>query len=356
MLTTSGRGRQPSAFGKTVTPMESFFEAFRQMTVMVIGDVMIDQYLVGSVERISPEAPVPVVGLQHRTERLGGAANVALNLAAMGARPLLYTLVGEDAAAGRLKALLPAAGLSADGLLAVPGRVTTVKTRVMAGSQQLLRIDEEQVRYLSVQEEALLWQRIEERLSEEKVDIILLQDYNKGVLSEGLIARSLAAAAARGIPVAVDPKEKNFWAYRGATLFKPNLKEIQRQLDFPIDSSLTTLDRANELIRHRLGNQYTMITLSDKGLYLADGEGSAIFPTQVRQVTDVCGAGDTVISIAALCLAAGLGGDAMAQLSNLAGGQVCEKAGVVSVDRHQLADEYAELLRGGNQQISRRNE
>ena len=341
---------------KTVMPMHAFFEAFRQTTVMIIGDVMIDQYLVGSVERISPEAPVPVVGLQHRSERLGGAANVALNLAAMGARPLLHTVVGEDAAASRLQALLPAAGLSAAGLLAVPGRVTTVKTRVMAGSQQLLRIDEEQVRYLSEQEEALLWQRIEHQLAEEKVDIILLQDYNKGVLSEGLIARTMAAAAARGIPVAVDPKEKNFWAYQGATLFKPNLKEIQRQLDFPIDSTLTTLDRANELIHHRLGNQYTMITLSDKGLYLADQRGSAIFPTQVRQIRDVCGAGDTVISIAALCLAVGLGGDTMAQLSNLAGGQVCEKAGVVSVDQHQLADEYAELLHDGNPQISRRNE
>lgn len=327
---------------------QDLFESFDRVNILVIGDVMIDRYLRGSVERISPEAPVPVVNLKRKEDRLGGAANVALNLAALGASPFLCSVVGHDEASDTFLGLLPDHGLPAAGLVRSGSRPTTVKTRIMSGNQHLLRIDEESTANLNETEEQALLEAIERLLDQHDIRVILFQDYNKGVLSASVIRRVGQLARARGIFQAVDPKDKNFWAYEGVTLFKPNLREIQQQVDFQVKPTLESLSKAGAYIHSRLQNRFSLITLSDKGVFLY-GEGIArIFPTHPRLITDVCGAGDTVISVASVALAAGLSWEQTAILANLAGGQVCEKVGVVPVDKQQLLAEYQQLNKVGD--------
>lgn len=307
--------------------------------VLIVGDVMLDRYLTGSVSRISPEAPVPVV-LHHSTEdRLGGAANVALNIRALGAVPLLCSVTGDDADGALFRQILPENGIGIDGILAIPGRKTTVKTRILGNNQQMLRIDRESTQDLSEEESRLFLRKLRHLLDEHPVRVIILQDYNKGVLTPGIIEATIAEARQRGIQTAVDPKKNNFFAYRHVDLFKPNLKEIRDSAPFEVYASLESLHKASGFLRERLQNRITMITLSEKGIYLDAGSGDAIYPTVQRNVADVSGAGDTVISIAALGLAAGLEPGMIAALSNLAGGQVCEFPGVVPVDRDILARE-----------------
>lgn len=314
--------------------------AFKKLRILVLGDVMIDRYLEGAVDRISPEAPVPVVCLQKLENRLGGAANVALNLAALGAKPYLCSVIGEDEAADQLLSLLPEAGISNRGVIQSAQRRTTVKTRILAQNQQLLRVDTEDTFDLSEVEANDLLVKVRDILDNRDIDAILFQDYNKGVLSRKMIAEVLLEAVKRDIPTAVDPKSKNFWAYKQSTLFKPNLKEIRAQVDFPIQPDVADLSRANDLIRNKLGNQMTLITLSEHGLYVAGAQFGAIHPVPPRDIVDVCGAGDSVISVATLAMALGLEADQIALLSNLAGGQVCEKVGVVPVNAEQLAREF----------------
>ncbi|MBK7870548.1 MAG: carbohydrate kinase [Saprospiraceae bacterium] len=318
----------------------NIFEAFDQLNVLVVGDVMIDRYMSGQVERISPEAPVPVVHLQKREDRLGGAANVALNIKALGATPYLCSVIGKDRDAERMLELLPDAGLSIKGIIQSKERVTTVKTRILAGSQQLLRVDEETIEDLSKNEVTLVLDIIRTILEEKIIHVILFQDYNKGVLSQEVIRNIMLEAIKRDIPTAVDPKFKNFWAYKHVTLFKPNLKEIRSQMPEPILTESASLNKAAELVREKLGNQYTLITLSEKGLFIDHNGESLLEGTRPRQIADVSGAGDTVISVAALCLAISLDMQEIATLSNLAGGQVCERLGVVPVDKIQLQQEY----------------
>ncbi len=316
---------------------------FSGLRIIVVGDVMIDRYLSGQVDRISPEAPVPVVHLQEEENRLGGAANVVLNLQALGATALPASVVGEDAPAEGFLALLEALQIPTLGIVKSSQRRTTVKTRVIAQNQQLLRADREDTHDLSDAETQQLLQAIDKLLAQGAVDMLLLQDYNKGVLSPATIQALLQKAASHQIPVAVDPKKHNFWAYTAATLFKPNLREIQAQLDFPIRPVLADLDQADAEIRSRLQHQFTMITLAEHGVYINDGTSSAIYPTQKRHIADVSGAGDTVISVAACALASGMPLVEIAQLANLAGGQVIEKPGVVAVELEQLRREYTQL-------------
>lgn len=324
-----------------------FFEQFNDLNVLVVGDVMIDRYLTGNVDRISPEAPVPVVHLKDRNNRLGGAANVALNLKAMGATPYLCSVVGEDDNAKVFLNLLPKHQLSTRGIIQSKERVTTVKTRVIANAQHLLRVDQEDTHDLSAKEEEAYLSNIRDLLESKDINVILFQDYNKGVLSYSVIRAIILDAIKRDIPTAVDPKFKNFWAYKHVTLFKPNLKEIKAQLEQEVKPELGTLRHASSTIKSKLGNSLTMITLSEKGLFVENSEGEArMVPTQPRLIADVCGAGDTVISIASLCLALGISPEETALLANLAGGQVCEKVGVVPVDKHQLQVEF-ELLKAG---------
>ncbi|MEL6924611.1 MAG: PfkB family carbohydrate kinase [Bacteroidota bacterium] len=324
--------------------IEAIFDSFEGMNVLIVGDVMIDRYMTGAVTRVSPEAPVPVVHLQQSETRLGGAANVALNVKALGATPYLCSIIGKDEKAEKLLELLGEEGLPVRGVVQSSNRRTTTKTRVIAGSQHLLRVDEEDVHELSPIEERDLMLVVRELLELKEFDAILFQDYNKGVLSFNIIRNIMLEAVKRDIPTAVDPKRNNFTAYQKVTLFKPNLKEVQDHLNFKISSEFVDLAKASEQIKSALNNKITLITLSEKGLFIDDGQDARIIATTPRSISDVCGAGDTVFSVAGLGLAAGLDSRAIATLSNLAGGQVCEHVGVVPVDRDQLKEEYIALL------------
>jgi rfaE bifunctional protein kinase chain/domain len=316
------------------------FEVFNKLTVLVVGDVMIDRYLTGKVDRISPEAPVPVVHLQHEDNRLGGAANVALNLLAMGAYPILCSVVGQDNNGKLFNERLAEQGLTSRGIISSSKRKTTVKTRVLAGNQQLMRVDQEDTHDLEADEEKKLLQHIREILENREVDLIIFQDYNKGVLSGSVIRELILESVKRDILTAVDPKKKNFWAYRHVSLFKPNLKEIRESLPFPIRPELEDLKKASAYIRQKLGNAQTLITLSEKGLFMDSGDHQWLEGTRERAIADVCGAGDTVISVASLALAAGMDMEVISCLANMAGGQVCERVGVVPVDRKALEKEF----------------
>lgn len=312
--------------------------------VLIIGDVMLDRYLMGSVSRISPEAPVPVV-LHNATEnRLGGAANVALNVHALGGVPVLCSVTGSDEDGELLRQILPANDITAEGIMVSPGRQTTVKTRILGNNQQILRIDREDAHDLTEEEAQQFLQKILRLLERRPVRAVIFQDYNKGVLTPVVIQTVIEAARKRNILTAVDPKKINFFAYKGVDLFKPNLKEIRDSAPFEVLPELASLQKASDFLREQLHNRFTMITLSEKGIFLDDGSEHKIFPTERRNVADVSGAGDTVISVAALGLAAGLELEMIATLSNLAGGQVCEFPGVVPVRRDILAAELEHFL------------
>ena len=323
---------------------KDIFKAFTNLNILIIGDVMIDHYIWGKVNRVSPEAPVPVVDFQEETERLGGAANVALNIKSMGAKPLLFSVIGKDQYGKTFLNLLQGHNISTSGIYQSNERPTTIKSRVIAQQQHLLRIDREETHALSSKEFTNLFSTILETLNTQKIDVILFQDYNKGVLSLELIHKTIAEATRRNIPTVVDPKATNFWEYKQTTLFKPNLKEINQSLSFPVTANLESLQKATDQIQQNLGNQYTMITLSEKGIFSQQEKDGVILPTHPRQIADVCGAGDTVISLAALGLGIGLSIREISVLANLAGGQVCEKVGVVPVDCEQLLEEYSDLL------------
>jgi rfaE bifunctional protein kinase chain/domain len=306
---------------------------------------MLDRYLTGSVSRISPEAPVPVV-LHHATEdRLGGAANVALNVLALGGVPVLCSVVGRDEDGEAFQRILPTNGITAEGIMASPSRLTTVKTRVLGNNQQMLRIDREDAHDLTDEETQFFLQKVLRLLAERPIRVIIFQDYNKGVLTQEVIRTVIGEAKKRSILTVVDPKKANFFAFQGVDLFKPNLKEIRDSAPFPVRPEPASLQQASDFLRERLQNRITMITLSEKGLFLDGGTSEGkIFPTVPRNVADVSGAGDTVISVAALGLAAGLDWAMIAALSNLAGGQVCEFPGVVPVSRDILAAELKLFL------------
>jgi len=317
--------------------------SFQQLKVLIIGDVMLDTYLHGKVERISPEAPVPIVALSNKVYSPGGAANVALNIAALGAEPFLFSTIGNDEAGEKLVALLAAANISTNYLQRSKNRRTTVKTRVLAQNQQMLRFDEEDIFDLEPPSADLLLSNLTKVLEATSIDAILFQDYNKGVLSEFVIKKVLSAALKLDIPTIVDPKNKNFFAYKRATLFKPNLKEINDNLPFQCASTLTDLKKATAYLASKVNNEQTLITLSDKGIFYSHEKNQNILPTIPRNIADVCGAGDSVVSIAALGVALKLPIAAIAQLANLAGGQVCEKVGVVPVSAAQLERDYLKL-------------
>ena len=325
----------------------SLFEQFKDFNVLIVGDVMIDHYLYGKVSRISPEAPVPIVELQSTEERLGGAANVALNIKALGATPYLYSVIGDNTEGDTFLELMEQQGLNTQGILQSAERQTTVKTRIMAGTHQMLRLDSEIKTDLNDTDRHELLRSIHSLLEKKKIHAIILQDYNKGVLSLPVIQRMMLQATKRNIPCAVDPKKNNFFEYKNATLFKPNLKEIRAVLPFDISPNLESLQHAADYLRTQLSHQFTMITLSEKGLFLeenTEGVTAKIHLTQSRNIADVSGAGDTVISVAALGLAAAFDSDTIALLSNLAGGQVCESSGVVSVDRGKLQREFDNII------------
>ncbi len=328
------------------TEIRSLFEKFNGLKVLVIGDVMIDAYVWGKVERISPEAPVPVVRVTAKEDRLGGAANVALNIAALGAEPVICAIAGVDQKGEVLADLLSEKGMSAEGIVCSDERPTTVKTRVISNHQHIVRVDEESHAPLSAKEEAAVSARIEALMDSQKPDVVIFEDYNKGLLTANLIEAAISAASKRGIPTAVDPKKENFFTYRGVTLFKPNFKELKEGLKLDIiNGDRGGLEAAVEQMEALLNNKISLITLSEQGVFIkADGSLHHL-PAHIRKIADVSGAGDTVISVAALCLALDTPPETIAALSNLAGGLVCEKVGVVPIDKELfLAEAVKKVL------------
>ncbi len=313
--------------------VDRFLEQARTTTVLVVGDVMLDAYLWGRVDRISPEAPVPVVHVQQRSARLGGAANVALNLRALGATAVVVSTIGTDNAGKDLERCFLDAGLDSVGLVRSAQRPTTVKTRVISGHQHVVRVDEESTEDLSSDEEAALLERLDQLVRERRPAAIVIEDYNKGVLTSRTIEQVIAMATAASIPVAVDPKLKNFLRYRGVTLFKPNVKELREGLKVDVrGADITTVRKAVQQLENELRNQATMVTLSEHGVFAHDTRGEHHLAAHQRKIVDVSGAGDTVIAVATLALAQGLPLERIAALANLAGGLVCEEVGVVPID------------------------
>ena len=313
---------------------------FKNLNILIVGDIMLDHYTYGAVHRISPEAPVPIVNVHRKKACLGGAANVALNIKALGATPYLCSVIGSDEHGKSLVQLLKEAEISTKSIFKSSNRTTTCKTRILAQNQQLLRIDEENTHCLNDIEQQKLLKAVRSILETTDIHAILFQDYNKGVLCLEIINEILLEALKRDIPTAVDPKEKNFFAYTRTSLFKPNLREINQMLPFKVLPTISSLQQAVAYLKERLRNKATLITLSDKGLYYANDSTDLLLPTSPRTISDVCGAGDSVISMATLGMAAKLDMKELTLLCNLAGGQVCEKVGVVAVDVNILAREY----------------
>lgn len=310
------------------------------MNVLIVGDVMIDSYTWGKVTRISPEAPVPIVAVEKEENRLGGAANVALNILALGATPYLCAVVGKDQNAEIFDNLLASHQLSKEGIIRSDNRITTVKTRIIGNNHQMLRIDKEVEYPLSEVELKELYNQIKNLVENKKIDVIIFEDYDKGVITTSLIEQVVELAKSKNIPVAVDPKKRNFLNYKNVSLFKPNLKELKEGLNIEIDTSIpATLEYAAKQIREKLNTKMALITLSEKGILINTANENQIIPAHVRNIADVSGAGDTVISVAALCLAAGISPQDIAELSNLAGGLVCEHVGVVSINAEELQKE-----------------
>lgn len=312
--------------------------------VIVVGDVMVDAYLWGRIDRISPEAPVPVVQVTERSARLGGAANVALNLRALGAKPIVVSVVGDDDNAALLLKLFAEQGLDTRGLMRSTARRTTVKTRVISAQQHVVRVDEEQDDDLSPADAGRVVDTVTALMRSAKPGVLVFEDYNKGVLSEAVITGTIAAAKAAGVPSAVDPKKKNFFAYQGVDLFKPNLKELREGLKMDIDPVDTNSVRgAVAQLEKKLGNRISLITLSEHGAFVHEGEMTATIAAHPRKIIDVSGAGDTVIAVAALALAQGLPAQQLAELANLAGGLVCEEVGVVPIGQDRFRAECERL-------------
>ncbi len=328
----------------TEKKLTTLFGKMDKLHVVVVGDVMLDNYWWGDVERVSPEAPVPIVTLRRRENRLGGAANVALNCRALGAKVSLASIVGDDADGHQLAAFANAAGIDTSLLQYSTHRRTTTKTRVMSRNQQMMRLDDEVADELYTVEEHPFIDAVLRMLQVQKPQVVIFEDYNKGVLKENVIRRITAHCNKLDIVTAVDPKLKNFLAYREVTIFKPNLKEVREGLHLALPfADKDALDHVHQLLAAKLKHAVTFITLSEKGVYYSNGK-SDVIPSHVRNIADVSGAGDTVIATAAIVYTLTKDAWLMAAVSNIAGGLVCEEVGVVPVDKERLLAECCMLL------------
>lgn len=315
--------------------LESLLEAAARTRIVTVGDAMLDEYLVGDVDRISPEAPVPVVRVRERRHALGGAANVAQNVVAAGAECRLVAAIGDDAAGKQLTGMLAAMGVGKRGLLTV-SRPTTRKTRVVARAQQLVRIDDEDDADLTAQDAARIVAAIEEAIAD--ADALVLEDYNKGVLVPAVITRAIELAGARGIPIVVDPKYRHFFAYRGATVFKPNRRELDSALGAEVDLEHP---QAIPAAIQRLAVEHLLLTLGERGMLLASRDGSVkTVRTVAREVYDVVGAGDTVTAYLATILGAGGTAAEAAVIANYAAGVEVGKLGAATVSPTEVLDAY----------------
>jgi rfaE bifunctional protein kinase chain/domain len=331
--------------------LEKLFKNFTRQKILIIGDVMIDSYLWGKVRRISPEAPVPVVSDIEGEIRLGGAANVALNIKAMGAVPILCSVIGNDMRGQEFLELLSEQNLSDVGIMIDEDRITTQKTRVISGNQHLLRVDEETDIPVRPRSEEKMLDFISSFIEDRNINSIIFQDYDKGVITPRMIDEVISQANSLKIPVLVDPKKRNFLNFKHTTLFKPNFKELTEGLKANISKrDISSIARAVRSLRKKGDHGMVMVTLSELGIMVCGNEGCHHISAEVRDIADVSGAGDTVISLAALSVGENLSGLHTALISNLAGGQVCVHPGVVPVNREQLLSESKIVMGDGMKQ------
>lgn len=326
---------------------DRLFSAFSSIKVAIVGDVMLDTYWWGNVERISPEAPVPVVVLDQKELRIGGAGNVALNTASLGASTVLFSVIGNDDDGRSLINLLQRNNIDCSQVVISNERITTNKTRVISRNQHMLRLDAEMTKDITAQEQELLIKKFSHFVIAEKPSVVIFEDYNKGVLTESGIQKMMEVCLQNDIVTTVDPKRKNFFTYKGATIFKPNLKEVKDGLNVLLDDvNEAFLNDIHVQLKNILQHSISLITLSEKGVFYKHDGSSQIIPTHVRNIADVSGAGDTVIAVASLVYAATKDIGFAASMANIAGGLVCEEVGTVAINREKLFHECCELLKG----------
>lgn len=318
------------------------FAAFDKTKILVVGDAMLDVYTEGIVNRTSPEAPVPIVDVTCRHNKAGGAANVACNIKSLGATPVLCTIAGNDKAGKDLVSILAKQGIDTAHVIQSDTRPTTTKERVICDGKHLIRIDEETKDDLSESEYDAISNHIVEILNSSQINAIILQDYDKGVLTQKLIKHITAIAQHLSIPVMVDPKKKHFNDYENVFLFKPNAKELCESTN-TLFSGIDAIVKASQQLCQTKGHDFVMTTLSERGTIITDSGNSIHFDAVPRNVIDVSGAGDTVISTAAICLAVGETAVNSAFIANIAGGIVCEEKGVVSINKQRLINEVKRL-------------
>lgn len=324
---------------------DQLFNAFSSTNILILGDIMLDTYWWGTVDRISPEAPVPVVALVKKEYRVGGAANVALNTAALGAKTGIISVIGNDADGDQLLKLMSAFGIDSSGILRASNRITTNKVRVMGRNQQMLRLDGEVTHDIDLDQESALIKSVENYIELYSPSVLIFEDYNKGVLTKSIISAVTKICNKKGIITSVDPKRKNFLSYKGVTLFKPNLKEVKDGLNILVDElNQQSLSGIHENLRKELQHSISLITLSEKGVFYQYENETAIIPTHIRNIADVSGAGDTVIAVASLVYAATRNIQLAAEMANIAGGLVCEEVGTVAINKQKLLAECKLLL------------
>ncbi len=320
----------------TVNRLDELKNKFKGKKVAVIGDLMLDCYFWGDVKRISPEAPVPVLELDNEFYRFGGAANVALNIIKLGATPIPIGVVGNDANSDIFKKLMGESGITNEGIIIDETRPTTIKTRVIAGTQHIVRIDRESKKYINKETEEKIIEYFLNKVTD--FDGLILQDYNKGVLTPSLIKRIGEIAKNYGKIITVDPKFNNFYEYTNSTVFKPNRKEAIDATGLPITNK-EELKKVGEFLLEKLNAKYILITLGEGGSVLFEkGKEPKQTPTKARKVRDVSGAGDTVISTLTVALVAGAEIDEAVYLANYAGGLVCEEVGIIPIEVDKLIE------------------
>ncbi|MFT4024049.1 MAG: PfkB family carbohydrate kinase [Flavihumibacter sp.] len=328
-----------------MTDFEQLFNSFRSMKVAVVGDVMLDTYWWGHVDRISPEAPVPVVLLDKSEWRIGGAGNVALNLAAMGAQTSIFSVLGDDADGRKLEQLLAENKIDTGHIVFSSERKTTNKVRVISRNQQMMRLDNETTKDLAPAIETALLERVKAYITKEKPAVLIFEDYNKGVLTASLIASIIARCREQGVITTVDPKKKNFFAYRQVDIFKPNLKEVKEGLNILLETTdEESLLQVHRQLAEKLDHRISFITLSEKGVFYGSAGQAGIIPSHIRNIADVSGAGDTVIALASLVYAATRNLPLFAAVANIAGGLVCEEVGTAAINKERLLRECQLLL------------
>ena len=326
--------------------IDQLFEKMSHIKAGVIGDVMLDTYMWGHVERISPEAPVPIVTVDKKEYRIGGASNVALNIASLGASVSMISVVGNDEEGKQLQQLLQEQNIKTDFLLNSPKRITTSKTRIISRNQQMMRLDNEITTDLGYEDENRLILALQTFIAQEKPDVLIFEDYNKGVLTELVIQKAIDLCRHHGIVTTVDPKRKNFFSYKGVDVFKPNLKEVKDGLNLLTDDvSEEALKQIHLQLKEQLQHHTSFITLSEKGVYYENETEAGIIPSHRRNIADVSGAGDTVIAVASLVYTATKDIQLMAEVANIAGGLVCEEVGTAAIQQERLLQECKLLLK-----------